>query len=103
MMAIGVLLFWLAPTLTWYSRSLTLPFSLSFSVLALASKSYSSATDITEFTLTTFLIYLARFPNISVETVSSRLSKAGDAAIIRVVLELPPRDSERMRVSLESR
>jgi hypothetical protein len=57
----------------------------------------------TELTLEAFLIILALLPNYKVEMVSSILSKAGDAAMIRVVFELPPKESYNILVNLESR
>jgi hypothetical protein len=94
--------------------------------------SFNSATLRCLFTVTLFLIVFARCPNFSVEIVSSRLSlldvsndfiltsssfhltlcekvlifirtKCGEHVINRVVLQLPPKDSFKIKVSLLSR
>lgn len=48
-------------------------------------------------------MFLARWPNLSVPVVSSSLSLAGEQVMISAVLALPPRDSYKTLVSLESR
>ena len=48
-------------------------------------------------------MFFAREPNFNVEVVSSILSFAGEHAIIKAVLELPPSDSYKTLVSLLSR
>mmetsp|Transcript_4463 Transcript_4463/g.20026 ORF Transcript_4463/g.20026 Transcript_4463/m.20026 type:complete len:356 (+) Transcript_4463:662-1729(+) len=50
-----------------------------------------------------FLMCLARLANLSVESDSVKDSSAGEIIAIIVVLQLPPRESSRMRVSFESR
>ena len=50
-----------------------------------------------------FLIFLALLPNFKVDIVSSSLNLAGLQVIISAVLELPPNDSYKILVSLESR
>ena len=49
-----------------------------------------------------FLIFLALAPNHKVDTVSSSLNDEGEQVIMRHVLELPPSDSYKTLVSLES-
>lgn len=50
-----------------------------------------------------FLIFFALDPNLKVERVSDMLVKLGEHVIMSVVFEFPPKDSERILVSLESR
>ena len=50
-----------------------------------------------------FLMCLARLANLSVESDSVKDSSAGEIMAIIVVLQLPPKESSRIRVSLESR
>lgn len=64
---------------------------------------FSSAMLSSLLTLGLFLIFLARWPNFSVLTVSSSLSLAGEHVMIRAVRALPPSDSYKTRVSLLSR
>lgn len=73
-------------------------FSFSFSNRLFHSSAVSSS-----LTLTTFLTVLARLPNSSVDLVSDSLKLAGEQQMTMVVRALPPRDSCRIRVSLESR
>ena len=54
-------------------------------------------------TRASFLMFLARLANLSVESDSTKASSAGEIMAIMVVLQLPPRLSSRMRVSLLSR
>lgn len=63
----------------------------------------SSADDNSVLTRALFLMLLARIPKRRVESVSDSLYEAGEQLMISVVRELPPRDSWRIRVSLESR
>jgi len=70
---------------------------------AFLSSALSSAGDISTLTRAVFLIDLARIPNLNVDKVSGSLKDEGEQLIISVVRELPPSDSWRMRVNLESR
>mmetsp|Transcript_121050 Transcript_121050/g.214126 ORF Transcript_121050/g.214126 Transcript_121050/m.214126 type:complete len:203 (-) Transcript_121050:964-1572(-) len=54
------------------------------------------------FTWAQFLIAFARWANFSVERDSAKASAAGDTIAIMVVRQLPPSESSRRRVSLES-
>ena len=54
------------------------------------------------FTLALFLIYFALIPNFSVEIVSFLLNILGLHVITKAVFELPPKDSCKICVSLES-
>lgn len=83
--------------------SKTILLSLSTrSFSALSNKNLSSCKDISLFIFGLFLIYLARLPNLRVEMVSASLYIDGLHVIIKHVLELPPKDSYRTLVSLES-
>mmetsp|Transcript_151008 Transcript_151008/g.263113 ORF Transcript_151008/g.263113 Transcript_151008/m.263113 type:complete len:232 (-) Transcript_151008:491-1186(-) len=68
-----------------------------------SSSSFSSSADRSWFTLTTFLIFLARCPKRKVLKVSCSLKLDGEHVMIKEVLALPPRDSCSTRVSFESR
>jgi hypothetical protein len=72
------------------------------SPLILLNMIRNSAGDISVLTRALFLILFARIPNRRVERVSASLNDAGEQLMIRVVRELPPRDSCRMRVNFES-
>lgn len=63
---------------------------------------FSSLFDNSTLTTALFFIVLARVPKRRVDTVSASLNDDGEQLIIRVVFELPPSDSYRIRVSLES-
>jgi len=52
--------------------------------------------------LASFLIFLALVANLRVDYDSPKASAEGDIIAIIVVLQLPPRLSSRIRVSLES-
>ena len=54
-------------------------------------------------TRASFLMFLARFANLSVDVDSTNASSAGEIIAIIVVLQLPPNESSKMRVSFESR
>ena len=62
-------------------------------LLASSNKYFTSAIDRSLFYLALFFIYFALLPNFRVPTVSSLLSIAGLQVIMRLVFELPPRDS----------
>lgn len=53
-------------------------------------------------TFALFLIYLARWPNLKVDLVSSSLNTEGEQVMISEVIELPPSDSCNNRVNFES-
>lgn len=74
-----------------------------FATLALVSRFLSSAGESSALTRAEFLMDLARIPNRRVERVSASLYDDGEQLMIKVVRELPPRDSCRIRVSFESR
>lgn len=78
-----------------FSRS-----SKDFSILS--RRSLYSPIDTSLLILGLFFISLARLPNLRVEIVSASLNMEGLQVIMRQVFELPPRDSYRTRVSLES-
>jgi hypothetical protein len=63
---------------------------------------FNSAGDNSAFTRAEFLMDLARIPKRRVPNVSASLYEEGEQLMMRVVLELPPRDSCRIRVNLES-
>lgn len=63
----------------------------------------SSNGESSALTRAVFLIDFARIPKRSVESVSDSLYDEGEQLMIRVVREFPPKDSCRIRVSLESR
>ena len=67
------------------------------------SNPLSSSGESSALTRAVFLIDFARMPKRSVESVSDSLYDEGEQLIIRVVREFPPKDSCRIRVSLESR
>lgn len=50
-----------------------------------------------------FLTFWAFSPNLKVDNVSGRCISCGEQVTIRVVFELPPRESRRIRVNLELR
>ena len=77
--------------------------SMSLSVLISSSYFLSNASLGSSLTRGLFLIYLARCAYRRVDNVSSQLQFAGEHAAIITVLVLPPRESCRRRVSLESR
>ena len=70
--------------------------------LSLRSFLYSPAV-LSAFTLGLLRSRFARVPNLRVDSVSGTLYDDTDAVTIRAVLALPPRESWRSRVSLESR
>ncbi len=72
--------------------------ALAFARRALSSRGESSA-----LTRAAFLMDFARMPKRRVERVSASLYDDGEQLMMSVVRELPPRDSCRIRVSLESR
>ena len=74
-----------------------------FAALALESRCLSSAGESSWLTRALFLIDFARIPNRRVESVSASLYAEGEQLMMSVVLELPPSDSWRIRVSFESR
>ena len=47
-------------------------------------------------------MFLALYPNLKVERVSASLKRDGEQVTIRQVLELPPSDSDKILVSLDS-
>ena len=63
----------------------------------------SSNGESSALTRAVFLIDFARMPKRSVESVSDSLYDEGEQLMIKVVREFPPKDSCRIRVSLESR
>mmetsp|Transcript_1429 Transcript_1429/g.5628 ORF Transcript_1429/g.5628 Transcript_1429/m.5628 type:complete len:278 (-) Transcript_1429:895-1728(-) len=70
-----------------------------------SSRSYRRSSDFwsrSSFTRASFLMFFALLANLSVESDSTNASSAGLIIAIIVVLQLPPRLSSRMRVSLES-
>lgn len=71
--------------------------------LAFASRPLSSSGESSWLTRALFLMDLARIPKRSVPSVSASLYEDGEQLMMRVVLELPPNDSCRIRVSFESR
>ena len=73
---------------------------MSFS--AICNICFSSCNENSLLTLALFLICLALCPKRSVDLVSSSLNTEGEQAMINEVLELPPKDSCRRRVSFES-
>ena len=66
-------------------------FTLVICLLILLNLLRHSAADTSTLALTTFLIVLALIPNLNVETVSASLYAAGDAQMMMVVLEFPPK------------
>ena len=54
-------------------------------------------------TLALFFMLLALVPNLSVLKVSWSLKECGEHVTIRHVLELPPRDSDKILVNFDSR
>lgn len=76
---------------------------VELAAFAFASRALSSSGDSSALTRAVFLIDLARIPKRRVDCVSDSLYAEGEQLIIRVVRELPPSDSCRIRVNLESR
>ena len=76
---------------------------VAFAAVAFARRPLSSRGESSVLTRALFLIDLARIPKRSVDSVSASLYDDGEQLMISVVRELPPRDSCRIRVSLESR
>ena len=67
------------------------------------SNALSSVGESSALTRAEFLIDFARIPKRRVDSVSDSLYEAGEQLMIKVVLELPPSDSWRIRFSFESR
>ena len=68
-----------------------------------SSRSYRRSSDFwsrSSFTRASFLMFLARLANLSVDSDSMNASSAGEIIAIIVVLQLPPRESSKIRVSL---
>lgn len=76
---------------------------LVFASCALERSPLSSSGESSWLTRAVFLIDFARIPNRRVDKVSASLYAEGEQLMIRVVRELPPSDSCRIRVSFESR
>ena len=72
------------------------------SVSDFANRNFSSDKDTSLFIFGLFFIYFALFPNFNVDIVSASLNILGEHVIIKHVLEFPPKDSDNIRVSLES-
>lgn len=71
------------------------------SFYAFYSICWSSPTVSYLFIFALLLTFFALTPNLKVETVSCKFVGCGEQVITRVVLELPPRDSCRILVSLD--
>ena len=76
---------------------------VELAAFAFARSALSSSGDSSALTRAVFLMDLARIPKRRVDSVSASLYAEGEQLIMRVVRELPPSDSCRIRVSLESR
>lgn len=72
-------------------------------MLALDNMPLSSVAESSALMRAVFLIDLARMPKRNVPRVSDSLYDDGEQLMMRVVREFPPRDSCKIRVSLESR
>jgi hypothetical protein len=84
------------------SRLFTLACKISHSFYAASNNFLSSGTVYSLFTFGLFLIDLARLPKRIVLIVSYSLKGLGEQVMTRQVFELPPRDSDKILVSLLS-
>ena len=69
----------------------------------ISSNLFNSGTVYSLLTFGAFLIFRALAPNLNVLKVSQSLNGWGEAVIIKQVFELPPKDSESILVSFDSR
>jgi tellurite resistance protein TehA-like permease len=85
-----------------FCTNLTNSVSLSILPFASLSKISNSFALLSAFYVTLFLIFLALFPNLSVDRVSLSLYALREHVITRHVWEFPPKDSYNILVSFES-